>query len=67
MKRQNKYQYLKVLQEWNGEQWCDSAACDAQDLKSLRELVDDKKTYIAEGIPAKIISRRMLATEKFHA
>lgn len=66
--KQNKYQYLKVIQAFVCGQWCDYTAYDKNDRDEMEDLRNDLKAYREnKPYPLRVISRRMLATEKFHA
>ena len=59
MKKKNKYQYLRVLQEWNGEAWADSCFYDLNDREQMRESRRDIRDYRENGVRCRFISRRV--------
>lgn len=68
MKRQNKYRYLKVLQGFFEDTWCDLIACETNDRKEVADFKESVRLYREnDPRPYRVIHRRILATEKFHA
>ena len=69
MARQNKYQYLRVLQGWYDGEWSDLMAreerCSRAEAQAFNENV--KLYRLNDPRPYRIISRRVPVAETFHA
>lgn len=66
--KQKKYKYLRIIQAYICGQWCDYTAYDKNDREDMEALRADWKAYLEnDPYPLRIITRRMLATEQFHA
>ncbi len=69
MPRQNKYQYLRVLQGWYDGGWSDLMAreerCGREEANAFRENV--KLYRLNDPRPYRVISRRVPINETFHA
>lgn len=64
----NKYQYLKVIQGYYSDQWCDVAAYDKNDPLQMKGLRTDLKSYREnEPVAFRVINRRLPANIQFHA
>lgn len=69
MARKNKYQYLRVLQGLYDGQWGDLIARDERCSKEERDAFNaDVRAYrLNDPRPYRVISRRQLINEPFHA
>ncbi len=69
MAKQNKYQYLRILQGLFEGEWADIIACDKHaSPQEKRAFVEDVRSYrMNDPRPYRIISRRMPINEQFHA
>lgn len=66
--RKNKYQYLKVMQQFIEDQWADVVAAEQSDKEEMRQLRADIKAYREnDPYPIRVISRRIPIDELFHA
>lgn len=68
MKKQNKYRYLKVLQGCFEGAWVDLTACDTNDRKEVADFNNNVRLYREnDPRPYRVIRRRILSSEKWHA